>query len=142
MPKPKAKAIEKKRAVTKVAPPIASPSPAPVAPKAAPVQAAPVAQPVHTRPVVKASACAKPAYPRASLRANEEGIVKLKLLVGSDGRVIESHIERSSGFTRLDEAAREALSLCAFQPATLDGKPVQDWALLQYEWKIDSGRGR
>lgn len=140
--KPKPKVAIKKPSLTKVTPAVITPVLIKMAPTVAPTQAAPSVQsvvpaPVRTRPLVKANACAKPRYPRASLRANEAGIVKLKFLVGADGRVIESKIERSSGYARLDEAAREALSLCSFKPATLDGRAVPDWALLQYEWKID-----
>jgi len=98
-------------------------------------------QPVRKAAIVKADACRTPSYPKASLRRNEEGIVKLRFLVDANGKVLQSEVISSSGSTRLDEAAREALALCTFTPATLDGVPTQDWAVLQYEWKIQ-GRGR
>ena len=105
-----------------------APAPAPVA-----VQRAPV----RTAPVVDARACEKPEYPPAALRAQETGIVLLAFLIDVDGSAIESRIERSTGFRRLDEAARRALSLCKFKPATSDGKPERAWAKIEYEWKID-----
>ena len=96
-----------------------------------------VAAPSRTAAVVEASSCAKPEYPPASLRAQETGIVVLSFLIGSDGLVHDSRVERSSGFRRLDEAARKGLGLCKFRPATVDGKPEQAWARIEYEWKIE-----
>ena len=47
----------------------------------------------------------KPPYPAASIRAEEQGSVRLLLVVGPDGRVMEARVKRSSGFPRLDQAA-------------------------------------
>jgi periplasmic protein TonB len=93
--------------------------------------------PSRTAAVVEASSCAKPDYPPASLRAQESGIVVLAFLIGTDGLVQDSRVERSSGYRRLDEAARKGLGLCKFRPATLDGRPEQAWARIEYEWKIE-----
>jgi protein TonB len=71
------------------------------------------------------------------LRANETGIVSLNFLIDVDGRVLESKVQRSSGFKRLDEAARAGLGLCKFQPATVDGRPERTWSRIDYEWKIE-----
>lgn len=115
----------------------------PTAPVAVPGQrAAPPAPvvaraPVRTPPVVDAKACEKPEYPSAALRARETGIVLLAFLIDVDGTALESKIERSAGSRRLDEAARGALALCKFKPATTDGKPERAWAKIEYEWKID-----
>lgn len=94
-------------------------------------------EPVRTPPVVDARACDKPEYPAASLRAQETGLVLLAFLIDVDGSVLESKVERSSGFRRLDEAARNALGLCRFRPATTDGKAERAWAKIEYVWKID-----
>ncbi len=119
-----------------VAPPSPSPSPSPLP---SPVQSTPqpASPPVQTSAVISASSCEKPDYPSASKRLEEEGTVQLKFLVGVDGKVIESAIEKSSGFRRLDEAARAGLSKCQFKPATLDGKPQQSWASLRYTWRLE-----
>lgn len=66
----------------------------------------------------------------------EEGRVVLRLQISADGRVLESKIERSSGFVRLDEAARQALVLCRFRPATLDGQPIPSTVLLPYRFEL------
>ena len=108
----------------------------PVAPPGQRV-AAPVHHAVHTAPVVDAKACDKPQYPPAALRAQETGIVLVAFLIDVNGAVLESKVERSSGHMLLDEAARRALSLCKFKPATTDGKPERAWAKIEYEWKMD-----
>lgn len=122
-------------AVTRVAPtaPVAPPGQRVAPPAPAVVRAAPV----KTSAVVDARACEKPTYPAAALRAQETGIVLLAFLIDLDGTAVESKVERSSGSRRLDEAARKALSLCKFKPATTDGKPERAWAQIEYEWKID-----
>ena len=67
----------------------------------------------------------------------EEGTVTLKFLIGVDGRVLQTDIEKSSGFARLDEASRSALSKCQFRPGTVDGKPEQSWTTIQYKWRLE-----
>jgi protein TonB len=101
----------------------------------APTEKAPQREPVRVAAVIRASSCAEPEYPPASERAGESGRVVLALLVGVDGKVADSKVETSSGFVRLDEAARAALRLCKFKPGTLDGQPAQSWAKIAYVFK-------
>jgi len=115
-------------AVSNTPQPVAPPSPLPV-------QSNP--SPVVTAAVISASSCEKPEYPSASKRLEDEGTVQLKFLVGADGKVIESAVEKSSGFRRLDEAARAGLSKCQFKPGTVDGKPQQTWASMKYTWRLE-----
>jgi protein TonB len=119
-------------APTSTAPAITQ-APSPPAPSPAP--AAPA---IRTGAVIQAGAhCAKPDYPSASRRMEEEGTVTLKFLIGVDGKVIQADIEKTSGFNRLDEAARNALSKCQFRPGTVDGKPEQSWASIKYTWRLE-----
>lgn len=117
-------------AVSNTPQPVAPPSPLPV-------QSNPAPAPVSVAAVISASSCEKTEYPSASKRLEEEGTVQLKFLVGVDGKVIESAIEKSSGFRRLDEAARAGLSKCQFRPGTVDGKPQQSWASMKYTWRLE-----
>ncbi len=123
-----------KQAITAL--PSSNPQPAPAI-AAAPATPARPAPPVRTPASVSAAQCEKPEYPSASRRMEEEGTVSLRFLVGVDGKVIQSEIEKSSGFKRLDEAARAGLSKCRFQPATLDGRPEQAWASMKYTWRLE-----
>ncbi len=115
-----------------VAPSVPAPVPVPAA--AAPVSRG---ESVRTAAVVNAAQCEKPEYPSASRRLEEEGTVHLRFLVGADGKVIQSEVEKSSGYKRLDEAARAGLARCQFRPATVDGKPEQAWASMRYTWRLE-----
>ncbi|AMO99274.1 tonB family C-terminal domain protein [Collimonas arenae] len=94
------------------------------------------AGPAHTSAKV-AGNCEKPEYPRSSLRNEEEGSVTVKLTIGVDGNVIDSAVEKSSGFKDLDRATLKAWSLCHFTPAMADGQAVQSSTRMQYVWKLD-----
>ncbi|NOS98149.1 MAG: TonB family protein [Methylotenera sp.] len=108
-------------------------APAPVA------EPAPPPPPKHVAERTKASlkeGCAKPVYPSESIDMEEEGLVTLGFKIDVDGHVVESKIIKSSGFTRLDDAAKEAFSRCEFNPATVDGTPEQSMATVPFEWKF------
>lgn len=113
-------------------------TPPPAHPKAE--EAAPVAAPapaLHIPAQVDASSsCEAPRYPTSSRLAGESGSVRLLFLINQQGEVEQSRVERSSGFERLDEAARDALSLCHFKPGTVDGRPERSWTRLDYVWRL------
>lgn len=121
--------------------PQAAAAPATVPAATAPAAVAPVRAtaptPTRTAAGVNVNQCEKPEYPSASRRLEEEGTVALRFLVGVDGKVIQSEVEKSSGFKRLDEAARAGLSKCQFRPALVDGKPEQAWASMKYTWRLE-----
>ncbi len=112
-------------------------APATTAPAAAAPARATTPAPIRTAAGVNVNQCEKPEYPSASRRLEEEGTVALRFLVGVDGKVIQSEVEKSSGFKRLDEAARAGLSKCQFRPAMVDGKPEQAWASMKYTWRLE-----
>ena len=115
--------------------PTAPPEPTAVATDAPP---APARESQRTAPVIDArQGCEEPEYPSSSRRNGEEGTVVLRFLVNVDGRVIDSKIATSSGFSRLDRAARDTLSRCVFKPGTVDGKPEQAWANIRYNWQLN-----
>ncbi|MET3134387.1 protein TonB [Oxalobacteraceae bacterium GrIS 1.11] len=76
-------------------------------------------------------------YPKASLMNEEQGTVSMLFLVAADGGVLESKVEKSSGFKNLDKAAIKAISACKFKPGSKDGKPEQSWTKVDYAWKLD-----
>lgn len=58
-------------------------------------------------------------YPAADLRSEHEGVSRFRVTVGSDGRVQNCEITRSSGFPGLDRAACANVAKRArFKPAT------------------------
>lgn len=104
----------------------------------APVVAQAAANPNAARqPVVDFAFCHRPVYPPQAVADRIEGTSTIGFLVGPDGKVIASRVYTSSGDASLDEAARSAISQCAFRPPTDKGKPVQAWIPVQYVWKMD-----
>lgn len=67
----------------------------------------------------------KPELPAVSRSLGEEGQVRLRLLIGVDGAVRSLKMVQSSGYGRLDEAARKTLLQWRCQPALRQGEPVE-----------------
>lgn len=65
-----------------------------------------------------------PRYPIESRRKREQGTVWLSVLVGTDGRVSDISVARSSGFGRLDDAALAAVRRWRWSPTMRGGVPV------------------
>lgn len=125
------------RATTEVAP---VQEPAQPAQSEAPAQpSTPSSNPGAMRSAVLADAngCAKPTYPVSAARNGDTGTVTLALLVGIDGRVTSSRVQKSSGSRDLDRAAVNALSLCQFKPAMNNGTPEAGWAQIAYVWSLE-----
>ncbi|MDB5746837.1 MAG: transporter substrate-binding protein [Massilia sp.] len=132
-------------------PPVDSPvhatlEPQPMPEPAQPYRAETPAQPTTPTPtsgairsavLADASGCAKPAYPIGAARNGDTGTVTLALLVGTDGRVTGSRVQKSSGSRDLDRAAVNALSLCQFKPAMHNGVPEAGWAQIAYVWTLE-----
>ncbi|SIS98935.1 outer membrane transport energization protein TonB [Insolitispirillum peregrinum] len=143
-PKPKAPTVVQKARATPAkpkppdSPPVVAEQAAPAVPLASAVRPEPApSPPTEVAPKVDpAGRCAAPDYPAASRRLQESGAVVLMFLIGPQGQVLESKIAESSGFERLDEAARVALARCRFQPGTQGGVPTQAWAKIRYVWRL------
>jgi len=65
-----------------------------------------------------------PIYPRLSRRAGEEGSVVCCLHLSAAGAVLQVDVVESSGYARLDEAAREMLGRWRFEPKLVGGAAV------------------
>ena len=68
-----------------------------------------------------------PRYPPESQRGRERGTVLLRVLVDALGRPAQIQVERSSGYSRLDAAARIAVEKALFRPHEVNGiaQPAQ-----------------
>lgn len=69
----------------------------------------------------------KPKYPDIARKAGIEGMVILKILVDTDGHVMDAIVLKSLGNVGCDEAAIEAARQCLFEPALQRDKPVRVW---------------
>jgi protein TonB len=103
--------------------PVSPPSPPPPAPPAPPAPK-PSARTEVSISASYAAANRKPDYPKMSLRLGEQGTVVLIVMVKSDGSAGDVEVKSTSGFTRLDRAAADAVKTWRFNPATVDGKAV------------------
>jgi TonB family protein len=80
--------------------------------------------------------CAAPVYPPEAVQARMSGVSMMAFLVGSDGKVRETRLLKSSGYAILDQAAEAALKLCRFKPTTKNGHTVAAWQPVQYAWSL------
>lgn len=80
----------------------------------------------------------QPDYPGSELRQEKEGVVKVRVLIGVDGRIkaVEQVSSPTPGF--FDATRRHALSKWRFKPATRDGIPVESWKVMTVRFEITS----
>lgn len=83
------------------------------------------------------AAALQPPYPPAELRAERSGVVRLRVTIGTDGRVIR--VERLSATSDAfwAVAERQALNRWRFRPATLDGRPVESTKDMTLRFRIE-----
>ncbi len=75
-------------------------------------------------------------YPTMSKRLREQGTVVLRVLIRPNGSAGAIEVRSSSGFVRLDDAAQEAVKNLRFEPATVGGKPVEEWVQIPFVFKF------
>jgi len=130
IPLPKAPPSE--RAVTQEPEPVATPAQdteKPAEPTPAPV----------IPPQADASQLNNPApvYPQTSRKLKEEGVVLLEILVTADGTLGEMRLKKSSGHSRLDDAAQKAVRNWHFVPAKRGGEAIDYWYELPIEFSLN-----
>ncbi len=65
-----------------------------------------------------------PVYPVESQEAGEQGVVVVSVSVDANGKAVDVRVVKSSGSSRLDRSARQAVQRHRFKPATRDGIPI------------------
>ncbi|MGQ0558541.1 MAG: energy transducer TonB [Sphingosinicella sp.] len=82
------------------------------------------------------AASVQPTYPPIEHRAQREGMVRLRVTIGPDGRVRD--VERLSATSDAfwQATGRHALSRWRFRPATLDGRPVESRKTLSVYFRL------
>ena len=78
-------------------------------------------------------------YPEIARKAELQGTVLVRILVGKGGEIIEVRIDKSSGSKILDDAAKEGLEKLkgkVFTPATQSGQPVKVWIETPIKFKF------
>ncbi|BAV66186.1 energy transducer TonB [Sphingobium cloacae] len=80
-----------------------------------------------------------PRYPVESRRKHEQGTVVLSLTLGADGSVESIAIAQSSGFKRLDDAARDAVRGWRWKPTIRDGRPTRVRGVVEIPFVLRTG---
>ncbi len=113
-------------------PPQPEPAPAPLvqAPAPVPVTAARFDADYLQNP--------RPAYPPMSRRLSEEGKVVLRVRVSAQGTPLAVEVRQSSGFTRLDEAAKAAVERWRFVPARQGDQPIESSVLVPLNFTLSN----
>lgn len=73
-----------------------------------------------------------------SRRQGEEGKVVLRVRVSAQGAALTVEIKQSSGFSRLDEAARTAVEKWRFVPARQGSDAVESSVLVPLNFTLDN----
>jgi protein TonB len=96
------------------------------------------ADPVRVQAKLKPGIELLPPYPPTEERAEREGKVVVRLVIGVDGRVksVEKVSAASEAFWRATE--RHALRAWRFNPATVDGKPVETSQVMTVKFELES----
>lgn len=77
-----------------------------------------------------------PRYPHASRRQKEQGVVVLLVLIDPSGRAVQIEVHQSSGYVRLDHAAREAVAHAKFKPYIENGTVQAAFVLVPIEFSL------
>jgi protein TonB len=126
--------------------PVAAAEPTPAAPPAPVAPPAPAA-PAIGRQTMEITApknvshldcnIAKPDYPALSRRRGESGTAYVKFVVGLTGKLENIELKKSSGFSRLDDAALAAAHSSACKPYLEDGQPVRAAYTQPYNFNLE-----
>ena len=81
----------------------------------------------------------QPNYPPRSRRLGETGVVILRVLINERGLPEQVRIEKSSGFSALDEEGLVSVQHTLFKPKLEDGKPVAVYALVPVNFQQNRG---
>jgi len=149
-PKPKVKPkVEPKPTpmpVTEAPSQIAAPAPEPTPP--APAQPAPPpAAPAIGKPSMDLAApknvahlscnIAQPDYPAMSKRRGETGTAVIRLTVGLSGKIENVTLQKSSGSSRLDDAALDAVRGSACSPYKENGEAIRATATVPFVFSLN-----
>jgi protein TonB len=77
-----------------------------------------------------------PRYPPRAKRLKQQGVVFLNVWVSAKGRVQRLDIRKSSGFSMLDQAARESVKKWKFKPARQNRKQVDSKVIIPVRFEL------
>lgn len=83
---------------------------------------------------------ALPAYPSAARRAGREGVVLLRILVGTDGSPASVSVRETSGYDDFDSVAAQAVKKWRFSPARRSGQAVASFHDVRVRFRLEGVR--
>ena len=83
---------------------------------------------------------ALPGYPGAARRAGREGVVTVRVLVGTDGNPASVTVRVTSGYEDFDNAATQAVKKWRFSPALRGKVPVASFHDVRVRFRLDEAR--
>ncbi|MFM0321196.1 energy transducer TonB [Caballeronia glebae] len=132
--------------VTEAPSQIAAPAPEPT-PPAPPQPAPPPAAPAIGKPSMDLAApknvahlscnIAQPDYPAMAKRRGETGTAVIRLTVGLSGKIENATLQKSSGSSRLDDAALEAVRGSACSPYKENGEAIRASATVPFVFSLN-----
>lgn len=88
------------------------------------------------RPNPRYAGALQPGYPPGMIREEREGVVTVRVLVGTDGRVKALEPVRADAPAFLEATRKQALAKWRFLPATRDGAPVESWREMTVRFEL------
>ncbi|UCG51899.1 MAG: energy transducer TonB, partial [Candidatus Latescibacterota bacterium] len=79
----------------------------------------------------------RPGYPKLARQAGFEGRVRVAVLVGEDGKVIQAKIVSSEVSGAMEQAALTAATKCRFEPARQRTTPVKARVVIPFEFRLN-----
>ena len=82
----------------------------------------------------------QPEYPSSELRAQRDGQVRVRILIGADGKVkaVEQVSATSTAFFEVTK--RQALGKWRFKPASRGGVPEESWKVMNVRFELENAR--
>ncbi|MEN2787781.1 TonB family protein [Sphingomonas qilianensis] len=92
---------------------------------------------VDARPDPRFAKAFQPAYPPGERRAEREGRVTVRVLIGIDGRVKQVELISAASDAFFAVTKEQALQKWRFTPATKDGVPQETWSTMSVRFVLD-----
>lgn len=98
----------------------------------------PVAPPVFVEPVPdpRYLDALQPTYPTEDRRLGTEGVVVVRVLIGSNGRVLQVERVSAPSDALFEATRRQALGRWRFRPGTRDGTPIERWRTMRVSFHL------
>jgi protein TonB len=82
----------------------------------------------------------QPDYPSSELRAQRDGQVRVRILIGVDGRVKEVQQLSATSTAFFEVTKRQALGKWRFKPASRGGVPEESWKVMNVRFELENAR--